>query len=679
VIGPWIRRGLVALVLAAVTCGPAAVADDFEWDEISNEDWAVGPDSGKGIFDAVMLFEKVTADHKKLMKSDLKHSVYRRIRIIGATGREWADVEVPFLNLDQKVKEIRGRTVLPDGSTVEFDKTKIREKETFKSKGQKYTQVSFSLPGVSEDCIVEYYIRYDLDSYTAEWIIQKDIPLLRFELNWILPTFNFTVTEEIEEELRDLVTPNYLWLNTHSPIDVQQLPNLKAPERLVVSCGFVPAFKAEPFALPANSLKTKLYTYYGSRVPPPTYWGREAADLEKMSRDFCKKNKELRRIVQRFADLPTDEAKIEAAYNWLRDSILNLSAYDLVEYENGVRKKLTPKDIADVNDLFKYRYGWRPDLDKALVDMLREMNIDAKYCYAKDRFDDLFVSEAKYWQFDRSLVAVPLPQPGKYSFYAVGHEVTPFRSVPWYLEGVQVLLGGANDLMAVVPFSGPDYSTSEINYSVSILDDLSTDAVMQARLTGHDARDVRVTLLDADSTDFAPLLASETEERYRNAKVDSIVVDQLNDITSPVVVSCRLSYPDLTTVGTRLLLKPFDFCTIADNPFSAPERKTVVLFDYACQLNETAFITLPTGYQLQALPHDTSFENEIGRCVVGFQQNGNSVVAQRFFTLNHPFWGAADYSRIQALFQARQAFSGSIVVLQQVEDGDGGIKQSSGR
>lgn len=659
----------LSILLMLAVLSQSALADKLEWEPVTPEDWAVGQDSARGIFDAVMLFEKVQADDRKLMDSEYKRTIYRRVRILGPSGREWADVEAPFYTVDQKIKEIKGRTLLPDGTVIELAKDKIFEKEAFKTKGEEYTQYTFSLPGVTDNCIVEYMISYELDAYVAEWIIQKTIPLLRCEMDWWLPKFNLNVSESIAEEIRDLVTPNYLCLNTAAPMDVQQLPNLKAPEELKISLGFIPAFKSEPHTVPDKSLQTKLYTYYGSRVPPATYWGQRATNLEKSVRDFCKKDKRLKEVVKRFADLPSNDEKIAAAYNWLRDSILNLSYYDLTELKDGQRRKKDPDEIEYVDDLFKYRYGHRAGIDKAFVDMLLEMNIDAKYCYAKDRFDDLFVSEAKYWQFDRTLVAVPVGT-GAYKFYTVGHECTPIETVPWYLEGVQVLLGGANDLMVAVPFSPPDYSVTQANYTVFINEDLEPSGMMASRSTGHDGRAVRVKLIDEDTADFAGLLTEGIEKLFPAAKVDSIAVDQLADISKPVLLSCRLKYPELQTAGSRILLKPFDFCSAVENPFYAPERKSTILFDYAYELRETAYIELPAGYTVEALPADTTFQNEIGQCVIGFQLNDNTLVAQRFFRLNRPFWGVTDYPSVQALFQSRQDLSGQIVMLSESDESD---------
>ncbi|MBD3402964.1 hypothetical protein GF420_08710 [candidate division GN15 bacterium] len=464
-----------------------------------------------------------------------------------------------------------------------------------------------------------------------------------------------------------MITPNYVWLNTHSPIKVDQLPNLKAPEELKIICGFVPAFKSEPHTVPDKALKSKLYTYYGSRVPPATYWGQKATDLIEFLDDFSDDNKRLRKVVERFADLPTDEAKIAAAYNWLRDSILNLNYFDLVEWDDGRRKSKEPDDIETADDLFKHRYGWRTDIDKAFADMLREMNIDARYCYAKDRFDDLLVTDAKYWQLDRSLVAVPTAEPGKYTFYTVGRACTPIEKAPWFLEGVQALIGGGRDLMVPIPFSPPDYSITQTMYNVEITEDLEAFGTMSSRLTGHDAYGVRITLVDEDTADFAGLLKEETEASYPDAKVDSITVDQLDDLTEPVLVACQLTYPELTTAGSRILLKPFDYCSSVENPFYAPERKNAILFNWAYELKESAHLVLPEGYVIEALPADTTFENVTGRCMIGFQQMGNTVVAQRFFRLKHPFWNVADYPALQELFQARQDLSGQVVVLKEGE------------
>ncbi|MBD3382287.1 MAG: DUF3857 domain-containing protein, partial [candidate division Zixibacteria bacterium] len=134
--------------------------DKFEWDEITAEDWAISRDTTKKIFDAAMIFEKINADDEDLDDDRCYRTIYRRIRVLTDNGREWGDVEVPILSFDQKIEAIQGRTVLEDGTSIPLDDDHVYEKESVKSKQFEFKQFTFSMPSVTNDCFIEYIIKY---------------------------------------------------------------------------------------------------------------------------------------------------------------------------------------------------------------------------------------------------------------------------------------------------------------------------------------------------------------------------------------------------------------------------------------------------------------------------------------------------------------------------------------
>ncbi|MFQ5630148.1 MAG: hypothetical protein ACE5I1_15375, partial [bacterium] len=121
--------------------------EKFYWEPVTEADWSVVADSAKGYRDAVMLFEKVTADDRKFADGKTYLTIYRRIRILDAEGRDWGDVLAPLFYKKQKIEEVKGRTILPDGREIALAKDQIFEKQAIKTKGAKIKQTNFSLPG----------------------------------------------------------------------------------------------------------------------------------------------------------------------------------------------------------------------------------------------------------------------------------------------------------------------------------------------------------------------------------------------------------------------------------------------------------------------------------------------------------------------------------------------------
>lgn len=167
----WLRRAgllpgsfavaLVALVLGMLATG-ADAGSDFKWEPMTDADWAVKEDQARGIRDAVVIFEKTVEDDEEMLSKRCYYSVYSRIRILSAEGRQRGDVVLPYVRKQHEIKEIRGRTVNRDGKVFPLEESKVYDKETVSSEGAKLKRKAFSLPAVSEDCIVEYYYRYQL-------------------------------------------------------------------------------------------------------------------------------------------------------------------------------------------------------------------------------------------------------------------------------------------------------------------------------------------------------------------------------------------------------------------------------------------------------------------------------------------------------------------------------------
>ena len=131
-------------------------ADDFNWESITDDDWADVGDSTISKSGAVMLFEKIVSDDRKMQNEKCTLTVYRRIRIFGEQGRVWGDAIIPNLHRKQRVPVILGRTILRDGTTVNLAPTQVFEKKVLQTKGLKIKQKSFSLPAISNDYIAEY-------------------------------------------------------------------------------------------------------------------------------------------------------------------------------------------------------------------------------------------------------------------------------------------------------------------------------------------------------------------------------------------------------------------------------------------------------------------------------------------------------------------------------------------
>jgi hypothetical protein len=473
----------ISIVWFCLSPQAAPAGDDFVWEKITDKDWQVAPDSAKGIRNAVVLFEKIVADDRDLLNNKFYVTIYRRLKIFNAEGRQWGDFSLPYLNKKQKIEFIRGRTVLPDGQEFPLLETQIFEKEIFKAKGLKIKQKSFSLPGIADGCIVEYALKYRLPSSYGAWIFQKEIPVIYGEYRWLF--YRGQGLSGFYSLFNSVLTPNYLWLNTTSKYLAEQRPSLKDPTEVFFAVNNVPAFEAEPQALPEVALQAQLRCYYSSGAAPAAFWGELTQNISLVFEQYTKNNKRGREVVASFSGLKTEEEKIAAAYYWLQSHIKNIDYLDSDQ-------ELKPN--ASVDETLKRGYGTQEDINYVFYDMLREMNIDAKMVFAADRDENLFVEDAKYWQFDRSLVAVP-GDDGKYSFYSPGDLYLPAKCAPWFNEGTQALLvGHLTQQFTTVPFAPAELNRTRRHFTLQLQDESKLRGKLIEQRFGHSGRALRVLL-----------------------------------------------------------------------------------------------------------------------------------------------------------------------------------------
>ncbi len=660
----------LALVLTFQSVVAKTFKNPFKWEEVTSSDWAVGQDSAKRIFDAAMLFEKVSADDEEMVEDKCYRTVYRRIRILNERGRNRANVSVPFVHPEQRVIGLVARAIHPDGTVIDLQEEHIFEKEIVITREFKYKQTSFSIPGVTDDCIIEYMISIRIPYAHNRWPIQKDIPLLDFEYQWLVGqgVSRRDLDYYRSHPGRSLPGPNYLWFNSQSKQKVDKLPSNEDTREVRFSTSDVPPFEEEPYGLPSGHLRDKLICFYGATRKPALYWGSWASSNERRAAGFCEKSDVMKEVVAGFGELDSDSTKINTAYDWILDNITNTTHAGLYD-EKDVKKekRLTPKRHSSVDEMIERGYGSRDDIHLLFWAMLHEMNIEAKIAYAMERTHDLFVYKAKYWQFSHSAVMV-LDSSGAQTFYTPGIGCTPASHVPWYLEGVQALTCAYSEYFVTIPFSSPEVHRSMRSGVFEFTEDYEVTGRIANRRWGQFAQATRADLFERPPEDHHETMVERIEIDYGTVELDSVAVDGLDRLDRPVTLTFSASFPSAAPVGDQWLLKPLEYFTTSKNPFVQPSREGDMMFQHAHQRTEAAEFAVPAGWVVDAVPSDTVFVNQVGLCAVQFSFSGDKLMVQRSFTLDRPYWPVVAYEAVRELYQARQDQADLMVILTKRSD-----------
>ncbi len=636
----------------------------FEWSTISEKDW----DQQANVVTkagAVMLFEKIGADDTGLRDGKIYRTIYRRIRILSDEGKSQADVDAPYFSSKQKIVDLKGRTILPSGETIELTEDNIFEKDAVRMKGERIRQTSFSLPGVTDDCIIEYMIRYRLPHMVQTWVVQKEIPLVEGELAWSFYPFKKEEISLIWYQFLanpgfEPLEPRHVWENAEFDISRIRKP-LEVPTEFIYKARNVPPLADEPYGIPDEAAAAKLHYFYSPKLLPIVFWSNLTRLIGEIRDEISEESGKIKDVAKEFETLQTNQEKTDAAYAWLQNNILNLSYLT----EDQVKEKLKKRDLKEINgidDALKNGYGDNYTINETFDALLHAMGIESVLAFCVDRTDGQFNKEVLSWQFDRTLVLVPDTN-GGYTPYAPGEMYLEPGMLPWYAEGTQTLIEGPEGKLVPLPFAPASSSRTESVFTFNIDTDLSLTASMDQACTGHPARSRRVSFVEQTDADVQSELAEEFEEVFAGAKVSDVSVDGNSGLADPFHVTCTIAYPALAAQGNLLLLKPANFMGGAGNPFTSENRTGDIRFRYAYATRDSALFQIPSGWSVQGLPTDTVVETKAGKYSIRYTQNGETVSVTSDFVLESPYWERQAYRQVRTLFEAREKAAEGTVVL----------------
>lgn len=656
------KKPTVKLILVGLICLSAALSRagrDYPWDPVDPSDWKVVQGSENDITDAAMLFEKISSDERDLAK--VIYILHRRIRIVSDAGRKWGDVIVPNLKAKHRIRNIYGRTVLPNGQILPLTKDHIFEKDIFEVKGSKIRQTSFSMPGVTDNCIVEYRIEYAHQGLSERfWYFQKAIFLFHGELHWRFFRGKGLPGDVYGEKYEEAFIPNWMLIPATREVSIEQLPSIRKPKEIKVTIDNVAPFKSEPYGLWGSVLRDQFNYYYSSRENRAVYWGTQSKNRGKWLKKFCRKCKRVRKTIKAFSGLRTEEEKIKAAYAWLQNNINNTRS--AVGDDNGKYRR-----NRSVDDVVKRGYGTPTDINTVFHAMLQEMGIDSTMAFVVNRNRHVFNPKAKYWQFDGSLVAVPSIDSRRGSFFSPGDEYLPAGFVPWYNEGFQAfLIENQNRQFMSVPFSDAAANTIQRTIDLSLSSDLRLTGKGKEAHTGHAGRKIRLKGVRGGETRRREAIEGMLAATYSDAEVDAVTFQEMDNPESPVVLEFTVAFTGQEEkMGGKLLLQPTEYLGRANNPFQTDKRVSPILFPFASQTDEVLTIALPDGWEMEALPSPARFTNRAGSCAASFSVKGRTLTFERKFRVERAYYLVEDYAAVKELFQFRQELDNLSIILKE--------------
>ena len=233
----------------------------------------------------------VYLDIKELENDPLHYeSFYKRIKVLTEKGKELATVELPYLQSNWKITDIKGRTIHADGTIFPLT-LKAEDLLIAKSGDLQANKKVFTLPNVEVGSILEYYyeIHYDDNRYSSpDWRVQQ---------SYFVHKAHYEFTAETDLELVDqhgrIIRRLLWWPQLPSGIAVQN----SIGGKFTLNMTDIPPAPDEEWMPPIDSLLYRVGFYYTAAIDSRTFWLDEVKLWSKDVDQFAEPSKTIKDVV----------------------------------------------------------------------------------------------------------------------------------------------------------------------------------------------------------------------------------------------------------------------------------------------------------------------------------------------------------------------------------------------
>ena len=627
-------------LLAALLLAGAAPAD---FPPITEQEQALTRVAGEPNAPAVVLLHEGVFRMEHLGKqADSIFTVRARLKILTEEGKKHGEIALPHSTFE-RLKYLKGRTVLPDGTVLELSQDDIFKRRV--SRLDDYHVTAAALPGVEVGAILdyEYELRYRSIFELEPWHFQARIPTLHSEIRYVVP-------DHIGFRPWAKVLPDRFNQRT------DQVPKGRLLRAWMKK---MPSVPDEPFGPPFGDLSNQFmilpteYVFSGRRSDLLTSWPR-VCDLTKSSYHDHQKNdgnakKKARELAGGAGGEPREQAA--AIYRFVRDQIQLLSVHGIF-----VRKG------ASVDSVISQGRGDPADKALVLQSMLEAQKIPADLVWVADRAGGTIdIKTPNPGWFDRMIVRARVG--GETFFLDPSDRRLGFGHLSPGLEGTPALLFHPRKpeiiRLPVTPWQ-ENHRRAAVELRLDGEGRLGGEGSLE--LTGHHAwRQMRRA---GDSDRAAEAWREWLESSFGDFAVTGVEVAELPD-ERRIRVSWSMAQPDEEVLGDEASVRVGRPLGLDSNPFNAPRRSPVHFAFADCDEVEMS-LTWPEDWRVDVLPPMADFSGPVGNFVaqVDHQPSERRLRAtRRLDIVQQELGNAALLGAIRELYSVAENTDGQSLVL----------------
>ena len=588
-----------------------------------------------------------------------------RVKIFDEEGKKHANVELAYqksfytkdspFSFFHHLGSVKGRTIHPDGSIVEFD-GKVYDK-TIKRRGEDFKVKSFTLPDVQPGSIIEYSYQWSWDEFlliSTRWDLQSEIPTRKVHVG--IRAFSGSKYNGGMEGF----TFNYRWAG---------LPAGIAPTRneykVELTLENVPALLDEDF-MPPPSERMSVGSYYTHEGPssPQEFWNKRKKKLTGAVDGFVKPKSVEAEVRALIAGADSPDAKLRKLY--ARAQQIRNVTFERPKSAQEI-KALEKND--NTGDVLKHGYGSSDDINRLFAAMARAAGVSADVFRLSARDDHFFKPDVRDEdQLDSEVVVVSVE--GTDQYFDPGTPFCPFGTLFWAKTQVPGLRLG-KDNASFVNTPTPDASQSVLSRKAKFALDKNGTLKGTAVISfgGQYGIGQRIKGLQEDDQARKERLESEVAAWLpKTATVELKNVNSWTDGTQPLVAEFAIAVPNAASpTGRRLFLPATIFRSGKAAVFRYSARSSPVYFPYPFTEQDELTITPPAGYEVETLAPAYSIAKNYADMEIAQSKDGNTLQFQRKLTMKYYLFKPEHFEVVKGFFDSAQEAEQRTAVLRSNE------------
>lgn len=599
-----------------------------DWLPIPAEDLVLeGNPSDPGSRAMILLKEEARDDSKGILDR------YFRIKVLTDEGREYGNLEIPYVRRVQEVQGFQARVTQPDGRHLEF-RGPIFEKTLVRMRKVRMQAKTLSLPEVLAGTIIEY--RYQLktrgsDPHPDTWLLQEPLFVREVRFRW--------------KPSKD--SPGRMVIRGLPPESRQTGRSAET-----VTLHDLPAFEREPHMPPDQAVQVRLEFSTTTTSETLTQERGFATYIEAFIGKPDKWKSALKSLVS-----PEDstESQLRSIYTAVQ-GIRNLSYEESFTKKERKREKLKQRKSA--RDVWKLGYGTAVEIAMVFVALCRAagLNADLALVVPRDeRFYDPALPLLQQVAGEIAVVEVAYQQ----SYYDPGTRFAPFGQLSWEKEATHAALVREHSVYKIsTSLARAEKNAAYRTARIELDADGHARVHFTTRFTGQEAITWKNKSFTLSSRQTEKELRDWLEGRFPAAEIQEIGFQGLTatagDTREDVSFSFTFELPHYAQIlGSRLLVKPV--LTSYQSPFPHWERQHDIHFSYRYARFDEVTIIPPPGYELAAFPGNYYRQPPFAEYLLELTREQNKVVCKRTVSLNGIGFKRTQHLMLKRFFDEVQA------------------------